>query len=222
LEEAQNAGEAAILDLLRVKIEVARESIVEKMNNMFHNDGTGNGSKDFNGLDNIVGTLNNTVGGIDSTTNTWWDPYHHSTNSSQSGTPVALSLANMYNTFNGASVGADTPGFVLMEQDQFEVYEGLLDGDRRYVDSTVADAGFQALTFKGKPVLYDSDTNFTANYVYFINPKYLRLKVHRDRFFKAGPFIQPRDQDLRTMKMLTYGNLTVNNRSRQGMLEVAA
>jgi len=215
LEEAQNAGEAAIMDLLNVKIEVARESIVEKMNNMFHGDGTGNGGKDFNGLGNLIGTQNNTVGGINATNNTWWNPTHVHVGSGQAN----LALADMYNAFNSASVGADTPGFVLMEQDNFEVYEGLLDDNRRYVDSAVADAGFQALQFKGKPVLFDSDPNFTANMVYFINPKYLRLKVHSDRFFKAGPFIQPTNQDLRTMKMLTYGNLVVNNRSRHAMLE---
>jgi hypothetical protein len=222
LEEAQNAGEAAIMDLLNVKIEVARESIVEKMNNMFHGDGTGNGGKDFNGLANLIGTRDNTVGGINAANNSWWNPYHKDV-AAGGGTPAALSLGTMYNAFNGASVGSDTPGFVLMEQTPFEQYEGLLDDNRRYVDSSVADAGFQALQFKGKPVLFDTDSNFaspaTNHFIYFINPKYLRLKVHSDRFFKAGPFIQPTNQDLRTMKMLTYGNLVVNNRSRHAVLE---
>lgn len=238
IEEAQNSGEAAFLDLLNTKIEVARESVVQKMNEMFYEDGTGNSGKDFNGLWNLVGGYDvadvgseargySTVGGIDPANNAWWRSQIH--NAGQAAEAVTNGVAGfghtdtttldrqkMTNVFNDCSVGGDTPQFILTTQSLHEDYESLLQGNVRHMDASLADAGFQALEFKGRPVLFDEDC--PAGHMYFINPKYLRLKVHRDRFFKAGPFIQPVDKDTRTMKMLTYGNLTINSRRHQGVI----
>jgi len=220
IEEAQNGGEAQIMDLLRVKIDVAQESIVSTLNTMFHGDGTGNGGKDLMGLEGLLGSNAAPVGGIDpaDAANTWWKSniFDASLAATWGAGTTDPSLKKWSNAFNTASVGSDQPGFILTTQDIYEFYEGLLQPNLRYSSTAMADAGFQSLEFKGKPVLYDADT--TAGYVWMINPKYLRLKAHRNRFFKAGPFIQPRDYDVRTMKMLTYGNLVVNNRSRHALI----
>ena len=55
IEEAKNNGEAAIIDLLEGKIMQAEETIIQNMNTMFWGDGTGNGGKDMNGLNKLVG-----------------------------------------------------------------------------------------------------------------------------------------------------------------------
>ena len=74
IEEAKNRGTEAIIKLLNAKIQQSEMSLKSSLNDMLFSNGAGNGGKDFNGLTNIVGTQNNTVGGIDSTTNTWWNP----------------------------------------------------------------------------------------------------------------------------------------------------
>lgn len=236
IEEAQNSGEAAFLDLLNTKIEVARESVVQKMNQMFYADGPGN---DFNGLWNLVGGYDSTaavgseargyatVGGIDPANNAFWRSQIHDAGQAAEAitngvagfghtVDTTLDRQKMTNVFNDCSVGGDTPQFIITTQELHEEYETLLQANVRHMDASLADAGFQALEFKGRPVLFDDDC--PSGHMYFINPKYLRLKVHRDRFFKAGPFIQPVDYDTRTMKMLTYGNLTVNSRRHQGVI----
>lgn len=228
LEEAQNSGEAAFLDLLNTKIEIARESVVQKMNSMFW--GASPAGTDFHGLTLLVKDVASTVGGItpgDSPDDYWWRSQVHNAAQAATGPTAGISGFShtdateldremMTNVFNDASVGGDTPQFIITTQELHEHYESLLQANMRHTDAKLADAGFQALEFKGRPVVFDDDC--PAGEMYFINPKYLRLKVHRDRFFKAGPFIQPTNADTRTMKMLTYGNLTINSRRHQGMI----
>lgn len=221
LEEAQNAGEEAFLDLLNVKIEVARESVVAKMNTMFHADGTGNSGKDMDGLANLIAQNATAVGGIDPSDadNTWWQSQLHDATDSGAFAHTSSTVIDrqmLTNVYNDASVGGDTPKFALTTQILHEHYESLLQANVRHMDASLADAGFQAIEFKGKPIVFDEE--MPTGSFYWINPKYLRLKVHKNRYFKAGPFIQPNDQDIRTMKLLTYGNLTINSRRHQGVI----
>jgi hypothetical protein len=54
--------------------------------------------------------------------------------------------------------------------------------------------------------------------MYFLNTKYLRLVGHSDNWFRPTPFVRPNDRDARYAQILLYGNLTVSNRNRQGVL----
>jgi hypothetical protein len=211
IEEAKNNGEAEIIDLLEGKVMQAEETIIQNMNTMFWGDGTGNASKDMNGLNKLVGT-GLTVGGIDATdvANDWW----RSDLTNQAG---VLTVAAMAKTYNNVSVGNDQPTIIISDQDEYEAYEALLQPNLRYTDAKVADAGFQNLLFKGAPVTYDSDTNLDGK-MFFLNNKYLRLVAHTDTWFQPTPFVRPTNQDARYAQILCYGELTTSNRARQGMI----
>ena len=189
----------------------AEETIIQNMNTMFWGDGTGNSSKDMNGLNKLVGT-GLTVGGIDATdvANAWW----RSDLTNQAG---VLTVAAMAKTYNNVSVGNDQPTIIISDQDEYEAYEALLQPNLRYTDAKVADAGFQNLLFKGAPVTYDSDTNLDGK-MFFLNNKYLRLVAHTDTWFQPTPFVRPTNQDARYAQILCYGELTTSNRARQGMI----
>jgi hypothetical protein len=208
IEEAKNNGEQEIINLLEAKIMQAEESMRESFNQMFFADGTGNGGKDWNGLDNLV-EANNTVGGIDSSTYTWWNSYEENTS-------TALTLAQMATAYNSVSVGNDHPDTLLTTQTLFEKYEALLQPQLRYTDTKTADAGFQNLLFKAAPVMYD--TGCTAGTFFFLNSKYLTLVGHSDKWFSQTSFISPEDTDARYALIMCYGNLTVRNRAKQGKL----
>jgi hypothetical protein len=92
LEEAENDGEAAIIDLLEAKVRQAEETIAEQMDVMFLASGQGNGGKDWWGLGAIVAPFdvtqasspvgNISVGisavplvGAQPTQNQWWQSY---------------------------------------------------------------------------------------------------------------------------------------------------
>ena len=208
IEEAKNNGEQEIINLLEAKIMQAEESMRESFNQMFFSDGTGNGSKDWNGLGNLVES-GNTVGGIDSNTYTWWKSY-------EENTATALTLAQMSTAYNSVSVGNDHPDTLLTTQTLFEKYEALLQPNLRYTDTKTADAGFQNLLFKAAPVMYD--TGCTEGVFYFLNSKYITLVGHSDKWFSQTSFISPEDTDARYALIMCYGNLTVRNRAKQGKL----
>ena len=211
IEEAKNNGEAEIIDLLEGKVMQAEETIIQNMNTMFWGDGTGNASKDMNGLNKLVGT-GLTVGGIDATdvANDWW----RSDLTNQAG---VLTIAAMAKTYNNVSVGNDQPTIIISDQDEYEAYEALLQPQLRYTDARVADAGFQNLLFKGAPVTFDSDTNLDTK-MFFLNTKYIRLVAHTETWFQTTPFVRPTNQDARYAQILCYGELTTSNRARQGMI----
>jgi hypothetical protein len=212
IEEAQNQSEEQIIDLLEAKTFQAEETITEKFDQMFiQSDGTGNSGKDWLGLAKLVkDDAGTSIGGIDQTTDTWWAPGHKNTDS------TALTLAQMRTAYNTVSVGNDQPNMILTTRTLFEKYEDLLQPQERFMDSKTADGGFQNLLFKGAPIVYDNYV--AAGDMFFLNTKYLRLVGHSDNWFKPTPFVRPNNQDARYAQILCYGELTISNRARQGVL----
>jgi hypothetical protein len=210
IEEAKNNGDAAVLNLLEAKVMQAEESLREGFNTMFFGDGTGNSSKDWNGLGNLV-EASGTVGGINRATagNEYWRSY-------EENTAGALTLAQMNTAYNSVSVGNDHPDMVLTTQTLYEKYESLLQPQLRYTDTKTADAGFQNLLFKAAPVTYD--TGCTAGVMYFLNSKYLTLVGHSGKWFSQTEFVRPENLDAKYALIMCYGNLTVRNCKKQGKL----
>jgi hypothetical protein len=221
IEEAKNNGDQAIINLLEAKIMQAEESMREGFNRMFFGDGTdtlgaagANSGKSWNGLGNLV-EAGNAVGGIDGAGagNAFWN----SQVNDNGGSDKELSLIDMSNTYNTASVGNDHPDLVLATQALFEAYEALLQPQLRYTDAKTADAGFQNLLFKSAPVMYD--VHAPAKTMFFLNSKYITLVGHSEKWFKQTPFQSPDDVDARYALIMCYGNLTIRNRAKQAKLE---
>ena len=209
LEEAKNNGEAQIIDLLEGKIFQTQETVIENMNTMFWADGTGNGGKDWEGIQSLVS--GSTVGGINpgAAGNSFWGP-------TQTYLGGVLSLAGMATMYNTISVGNDQPTIIFARRQGYEAYEALLTSSIRYTDTDMADGGFQNLLFKGAPITFDDSCE--ANAMYFLNTKYIQLVAHSDVWFKPTPFVRPTNQDAVFSQLLCYGQLTISNRARQGRL----
>lgn len=214
IEEAKNRGTEAIIKLLNAKIMQAEMSLKTTLNEQLF--GSAAAASDFNGLGNIVGTQNNTVGGIDSTTNTWWNPTQGTTMG------ATLSLINMADVYNRASKGSDVPDLIITNHSLFEKYESLLTNNVRYQDVAKANAGFTNLMFKQTPVVFDLElaTDATDAPMYFLNTKYLKLTGLNGYWFKTTDFMNGTvaGVDARYALVLAYGQLTCSNRSRQGYL----
>ena len=192
---------------------------------MFYADGTGNGGKDWLGIDKIVDgsvAAGNAVGGIDpnaaGNVNEWW-----ASAETASGGVAALTTAMMATLYNDVSVGNDQPTIIITSQQGYEKYESLLTSNIRYTDTDMADAGFQNLMFKGAPITFDAaiSTGTVAagsQPMYMLNTKYLQLVRHSDVWFKPTPFVRPTNQDAVFSQILCYGNLTCSNRARNGKL----
>ena len=64
-EMSANQTEAKVLDLTRIEMDGAAQDMADDLGTIFYGDGSGNGSKDPNGLENLIddGTNTATIGG---------------------------------------------------------------------------------------------------------------------------------------------------------------
>jgi hypothetical protein len=218
IEEAKNRGTEAIIKLLNAKIMQAEMSLKSTLNAQLF--GSAAGGNDFNGLGNIVGTQNNTVGGINSTTNTWWNPTQATTMNAN------LALHNMADVYNRASKGSDVPDLIVTNTSLFEKYESLLTNNVRYQDVAKANAGFQNLMFKQTPIVFDLELAVDTSDapMYFLNTKYLKLTGLNGYWFSTSEFMNGTvaGVDARYALVLAYGQLTCSNRARQGYITADA
>ena len=221
IEEAKNRGTEAIIKLLNAKIMQAEMSLKTTLNEqLFGTPSVAPAAKDFNGLGNIIGTQNNTVGGIDATTNTWWNPTQATT------MDATLSLVNMADVYNRASKGSDVPDLIITNTSLFEKYESLLTNNVRYQDVAKANAGFTNLMFKQTPIVFDLELAVEADDapMYFLNTKYLKLTGMNGYWYTTTDFMNGTvaGVDARYALVLAYGNLTCSNRARQGFMTADA
>jgi hypothetical protein len=218
IEEAKNRGTEAIIKLLNAKIMQAEMSLKTTLNEQLY--GSASAGTDFNGLGNIVATQNNTVGGIDASSNTWWNPTQGTTMG------ATLALHNMADVYNRASKGSDVPDLIVTNNSLFEKYESLLTNQVRYQDVSKANSGFQNLMFKQTPVVFDLElaTDTSDAPMYFLNTKYLKLTGLNGDWFTTTDFMNGTvaGVDARYALVLAYGQLTCSNRQRQGYLTADA
>lgn len=219
IELAMNSGEQAIINLAQARLDQLKESMSESINEMLYKDGTGNTGKDFLGLGAII-AAGNTLGGINRATagNEYWRA------KVTAGTSTAVTLVPQMRTmYNTCSQGSEHPTNIITTQATFEVYEDQLVDQARYTDMEMADAGFQNLLFKGRPIAFDPAAAPAANApVWFLNVNYLKLRKLAETWFKPSDLLQPTNQDAFYKNILCYGNLTSNFPARQGVLTGAA
>jgi hypothetical protein len=209
--ELLNAGSSRIIAILQAKIEQLRVSIEEDLGTMLWGAGTGNGGKDFLGIQAIVAD-SGTLGGIDPTTETWWK--------SQVVSSADLSTIDGVRTLNSVlnsrRIAKSRPDFEFTDQTSFEAYEALAAPNIRFQDLKMADLGFETVAHKTAEVLFDNDC--PAGKWYFINSKYLEFVRHSQRWLDMGPFKSPVNQDAKTALVLSMGELVTDVRRAHAVI----
>lgn len=213
LEERQNAGsDTRIINLLEAKAKQAEMSLQEELNRQAIGTGT-DSTTDLTGLQTICSTTL-TTGGIatGAATNTWWQ----AKSTTSAGSFAAGGVDAMRTMYNNVTRGSDKADIILTDQTTFERYEKVLQPQERFNNTDLADAGFTNLLFKACPVTFDLYN--PSGTMFFLNSKYLNLYVHSAANFSTTEFVTPVDQDAKSAKILFQGELTVSNRSRQGII----
>lgn len=180
-EERQNSGEAAILDLLKSKIQQAEMSLKSAVNRQLvagtANTNTfvpGNGGKDLLPIGYFFRKLNatdpigdiTTVGNISAASYAWWRHVTAVLDSAtkDTGNSFALSVSTwagvalaLRRLRNFCTRGADesAPNLFLVDQGTYEAYEQNLDSKVRYYDTNMADMGFESLKLLGSTMIWD-------------------------------------------------------------------
>ena len=214
-EEVENQGKHAIYSLLDQKIADAGMTLRDKINIHLMQAQPGADSKDPASLTEIVDNApsadparTDSIGLIGNA-NTWWR------NIATSG--GAFTVADMNTMWNDVSDGIEMPTFMLTSQTVYEYYENSLTGQIRYNDTALADAGFDNLMYKSRPIIWDAQIGATDE-IYFLNTDYLKFTVNSQLDFVTQDFVTPTNQAARTAKILVGCQLECNNRRRMGTL----
>ena len=181
-ELSANATEERVIDLAKLELASTAQDMADDIGSIFYGSGTGNGSKDFLGLEAIVddGTNVTTYGALSRTTYTTL----RSTVTASSGT---LSLTKMSTLYNSATSGSQKPTLGLCSETIFSLYESLLQPQERIAKDVsmmksegnmgkvgsgfIGGTGFTGLFYKGFPIL--ADEKATSGVLYFVNEDFL-------------------------------------------------
>jgi len=192
LEQIKNSGEQAIINLLEARIGNLERSMENSLATSLFSDGTGTSSKEIGGLQLVVADAGSgTVGGINSSTFTFWQ------NKQATATSSAFSTTNIQSDMNSLYIqlvrGTDAPDLVVAGSTPYTTFLATLQTLQRVADSRLADLGFTAVKYLNSDVVYDS--NCAASRMYFLNTNYLRLETAAGRDFVPGEAKESINQD---------------------------
>lgn len=122
------------------------------------------------------------------------------------------------------TIGADKPTVLVTRQSVFDKIWSLWEGQQRFEDGAMADAGFQSMRINGIPLVVDShvtgsDGGSQNNWLEALNERYLFLLTHKDCNFKVVPIPPLKDQDVKMVRILWAGNLACSSRRMQGAIK---
>lgn len=208
VEALKNNSKEKMIDLLEAKTTQLEESLRNEFNTEAFSDGTGNSGKDVTGLRAIVAN-SGTFAGINRTTYTWWKAQVQST-------AEILSEPRMRTMYFDCSRNLTKPSLIITTQALYEKYMSLVQPLLRTTNNKLGDLGFLNIEYMGTPMVYDASC--PDGYMFFLNDKYLRLRVHPEADFKVTEEKEPHNQLVFTKQVYWLGNLTSNNCRFQGTL----
>ena len=222
LEMLQNDGEEAVIDLMESRIENAETTMMNNISNDVYSDGTTDGGRQIGGMQLLVSDAGTgTVGGINSSTWSFWQNYVFDF-SSNSLTPGASTIQEaMNNTWLKLTRNRDTPDLIVADNTYYQYYWQSLQAIQRIASDDMARSGFNSLKFMNADVVADGgkDGDSPANHMYFLNCDYLYFRPHSKRnFVPLNPDRYSTNQDATVKLMAWAGNMSVNNRSLQGVI----
>lgn len=220
LEKDRNAGTGTVFPILPAKLENLRVSMRSQYNADFYGDGTGNNSKAFTGLKNLVpdDPTTGTRGGISAASFAFWRSQQ--TSGAQTTSAFDNLRASMRTVYNNCSNGvADQhPTFAVTDQTSFQGYEGLLIANEQNTDKSVGDGGYRNEVLKFKGMLLSYDVNCPAGSMYFLNERFLKLVYKTGSWMKARPAVNPANQTIDVILIRTMANLIAIEPRRLGVV----
>jgi hypothetical protein len=217
-DDAKNKSRQQHINWANKKLDNLKDSMADKFEEMLFADGTGNGSKDTEGLGNLVDTtptVARTVGNIAQTTYTWWA----NRQKTATGAASVYLLSDMRNLANTCSEGKTRsfPNILATTQTVAELYDDEVLEQRSIVNQTKGDAEFQGTTWKGIPLVWSAQC--PSGRMYFLNSKYIGLNTDPDYNFTPTAWKTiPNQVEDRVMQLVWKGNLIASRRKSLGVL----
>jgi len=226
LEQLQNNGEEAIIDLLESRIKNAEKTLVNNIALDCYSDGTADGGRQIGGLALLVSQTPTTgvVGGIDASTTvgSFWRNTKFSSTTDGGGAATSANIQSYMNRVYVQQVrGTDKPDLIIADNNYFRLYLESLQAIQRITSNEMGEAGFDSLKYMNSDVVLDGGFGggAPANTMQFLNTDYIYFRPHVDRNF--APIGDDRfavNQDAMVKLVGFAGNMTVSNRRLQAVL----
>lgn len=244
IEERKNSGEHQLISLLKSKVTQAELGIQDLFGKaLLQGNGpnsataittaftsTTNGATGFDPLPLLVKydpTSSTVIGNINQSTSTWWaNQYVNSSGSTFAG--FLKEMSQLYNKCNRGPGGG--PNLFLTDRFVYELYEAAMWAKHQNPSYTKAGYPFDALNYKGKPLVWDDFVPDVANgttasipvntsgTLYMLNTKFISVHYDTETNFINTPFQKPENQDARVSHIMWYGATAVSNRRKQGVM----
>ncbi len=216
-EELKNSGKEAILDLMEMKRQMAEMTLEDNLGGGLQGDNTATG-KDIDGLA-LVLHATSTYGGIAVADFAKWAAKIPTL--AVAGTLTKYEIQKL---LGQCTIGSDKPSVLVTRQSVYDKIWSLWEGQQRFEDGAMADAGFQSMRISGTPLVVDShitgtDGGTQDNWLQALNERYLFLLTHKDCNFKVVPIPPQKDQDVKMVRILWAGNLACSSRRMQGAIK---
>ena len=224
-EMAMNAGDAKAVDLLASRIEQTKQSMANKFDEYLtqtnqlagvssaSNQGTQFGWLGLRDLVPDTATQDIPGTGVDKTKYT---QARSAVISTAIASATAWNTANagravVQDAFNQASFGLEHPTFGLFRRTLWDAFQISLQANERFNDSggRGAKVGYPHLTYMADCNITWGD-NLQTGHFYFLNPKYLKLKLLKGKNFKMGDFIEAYNVDQEAAKITVGGQFVIN------------
>lgn len=136
-----------------------------------------------NGLPFAVDNTGN-LGGIDATANTWW-------RATKNTTAASLSLTLVNKAINAVQDAGGMPDLIVTTSDLYASFEALVQPAQIITDAKMAQAGFQAIIYKGCTVLHDPQCPAGNLFVLSSRDLYLAMSDQKPSVEPIPPGITP-------------------------------
>lgn len=222
LEQLQNSGQEAVINLLGSRIKNAERTFMNNLSNDIYSNGTADGGKQIGGLQLLVSDNGTgTVGGINSSTWTFWQNQVYDF-SSNGITPGPTTIQSAMNTlYLNCSANRDRPDLIVADNTYFRYYWESLQAIQRIQNEKMGAAGFDNLKFMGADVVFDGGLggDAPASHMYFLNTDYIYYRPHADRDMEVlEPTRFATNQDAFVRLIGWAGNMTTSGRRYQGVI----
>jgi hypothetical protein len=223
LELRTNSARNQIINLAKSRMKNLQRSMSNQLANDIYSDGTA--ANQIGGLQALVSDAGTgTVGGINSTTFTFWKSIVQSAAAPLQGggaiTPSSTTIESlMLPLWLALTRGNDMPNIIIMDQNYFTFFEVSQTSLKRYAPEDSGKGGMVRMKYKTADVLFDGSGIIPSNHAYFLNTDFLEWCVHPDADYEMVPEIHPTNQDAVIMPVLWQGNLACSARKLQGVVK---
>jgi hypothetical protein len=214
-EEAKNPADSQKIALVRQKLEngiTSHDDLLEQR--IFTS--SSSGGTEINGLADLISTAGTgTVGGINSTAETWW---RNNADTFVDGSDIEAAMTEMFDNCAKGSGETNMPTMLLSGVASHSLYESQLQTMQRFVNSDEADSGFKVLAFKGAKYIY---SHRGGTKIYFLSPKNYQMVASSQYFRDKGETNQVNGQNAFYFLIYSALQFVVTNRWRLGVLDQA-